>query len=176
MLHRLLEPYIAQFLEHPPNAHGALNGVPIVGIKSQWKTRAHELTHGVGLGHIPSQISITRGLVSIEADFHLRWLQAQPRLHNTADLVYTPDTVVANRGIKRQLRAPGPTQQLVDGLAERLAFEVPQGNIDRRQRPGIGPFWTNFDVLMEQAILQDTLRQWVSTYQHGCERTGDDFQ
>jgi hypothetical protein len=29
---------------------------------------------------------------------------------------------------------------------------------------------------MEQAVLEDTLRQWVSTYQHGCERTGDDFQ
>jgi hypothetical protein len=29
---------------------------------------------------------------------------------------------------------------------------------------------------MEQAILQDTLRQRVSTDKHGCERTGDDFQ
>ena len=29
---------------------------------------------------------------------------------------------------------------------------------------------------MEQAILQDTLRQRVGTYEHRCERTGDDFQ
>src|SRR2546427_7640454 len=31
-------------------------------------------------------------------------------------------------------------------------------------------------MLMEQAILQDTLRQRVSPHEYGRERTGDDFQ
>ena len=92
---------------------------------------AHELTHGAGLGDISSQVGITGGFVRIKADFHLRWFQAHPRLDDAADLIHSPDAVVANRGIKRQLRAPGTAQQLVDGLAECLAFEVPQGNIDR---------------------------------------------
>src|SRR5215510_2380560 len=130
MLHRLLEPYIAQFLKYPPNANGPLHRVPIVGIEGQWKPIAHELTHGAGLGNIPSEVSITGGFVRIEADFDLRWFQVHPGLDDAAHLVHTPDAVVANGGIKRQLRPPGTAQQLVDWLAEQLAFEVPQGNID----------------------------------------------
>ena len=176
MLDGLLEPHIAQFLEHPPDTNSALDRVPIVGIEGQWKTLTHELAHGAGLGNISSEVGITGGFVCIEADFHLGWFQAHPCLDDATHLVHTPHAVVANRGIKRERRTPGTAQQLVDGLTEQLAFEVPQGNIDRGQCPGIGPLWADFDVLMEQAILQDTLRQRVSTDKHGCERTGDDFQ
>jgi hypothetical protein len=67
MLHRLLEPHVAQFLQHPPNANGTLDRVPIIRIKGQWKGIAHELAHGTGLGNILGESGIACGFVGIKA-------------------------------------------------------------------------------------------------------------
>src|SRR5262249_13576054 len=44
------------------------------------------------------------------------------------------------------------------------------------QRPGICSFRTDFDMLMEQTILEHAMCERVSTHEHGREGTGDDFQ
>src|SRR5262249_34981368 len=112
----------------------------------------------------------------IEADFDLHRCEAHPGLNDAADLIHTPYTVVTNRRIEREFCAPGTAKELIDGLAWQLAFEVPQGNIDSRQRPGIRSLRTNFYMLMEQTILEHAVCERVGTHEHGRKCTGDDFQ
>jgi hypothetical protein len=72
VLHRLLEPHIAELLQRAADADRALHGVAVVGVEGEREVVADQLAHGARLGDVAGEIDVARRLVGVEADLHLR--------------------------------------------------------------------------------------------------------
>jgi hypothetical protein len=165
VLHRLLEPRVAQLLQRAAHPDSALHGVAVVGVEGEREVVADQLAHRPGLGDVAGQVDVTRRLVGVEADLHLAGTELQPVLDDLTDLVDRALAVAADGSVERQLAPPGAAEELPHRLAERLALEIPQRDVDGRQRAGVRALGAELDVLVEQPILKDARLQRV-----GAER------
>ena len=79
VLHRLLEPPIAEFLEHPADTDGAADRVAVVGVEGEREIVADQLAHRARLGDVAGDVEIRLGAVVVEADLNRRRFVLQPR-------------------------------------------------------------------------------------------------
>ena len=149
MLHRLLEPPVAEFLERPPDPDRAAGRVAVIGVEGERKAVADQLAHGARLGDIARNVGVEPGAVVVEADLDRRRAVLQPRLDDPQHRVEAALAVAADRGVERQGGAPGAAEQFVDRLVQQFALEVPQRDIDRRQRAGQRPLGAELDEAVE---------------------------
>src|SRR5436853_7338179 len=68
MLHRLLEPPIAELFEGAADADRAARRVAVVGIEGERETVADELAHRLRLGDVARNVEVEAGAVVVEAD------------------------------------------------------------------------------------------------------------
>src|SRR6516162_137788 len=107
VLHRLLEPPIAELFQNAPDADRAADRVAVVGIKGERETLADELPDSACLGDVAGDVDIGLGAVVVEADLDRRGLVSEPGFDNPQYLTDTALAVAADRGIERQVGAPG---------------------------------------------------------------------
>ena len=58
VLHRLLEPPVAELLEHPPDADRAAGRVAVIGVEGERKIVADQLAHRARLGDVARDIAV----------------------------------------------------------------------------------------------------------------------
>jgi len=176
MLHRLLEPHVAELFERPTDADRALHGIAVVGVEGEREVAAHELAHGARLGDIAGEIRVARRLVGVEADLHLSGPELEPLLDHATHLIHAALAVASDRRVEGELAPPRAAQELPHGLAEDLAPEIPQRDVDGGQRARVGAFRSHLDVPMKQPVLDHARFQRVDAEQVGREGAGDDLE
>ena len=77
-------------------------------------------------------------------------------------------------GSEGQACAPRAAQQLVDWPIEQLAFQIPQRDVDSRQRAGQRALRSELDEAVEQAVLQYRIIERILADQRWCEVMLDD--
>ena len=100
----------------------------------------------------------------------------QPLFDNPDDVVERAVAVAADRGVERQFGTPGAAEQFVDRLAERLPLQVPQGDVDRRERTGQRTLGTELDEAVQHPVLQHGMIERVLADQRRSEVVGDDAE
>src|SRR5439155_9104721 len=155
MLHRLLEPPIAELFERPADADRAAGRVAVVGVEGEREAVADQLADRPRLGDVAGDVAVEPGAVVVEADLDRRRVVLQALFDDAQYLVNTPYAIAADRGVERQAGAPGTAEQFIDRLAEEFALEVPQRDVERRQRPAQRAFRAELDEGMECRVEQD---------------------
>ena len=119
VLHRLLEPPVAKFLQRAADADRAADREAVVGIEGERERIADQLAHRACLGDVAGNVAVQHACGRIvEADLDRGRLVLQPRLDDAQHLVQAAFAVAADRGVERQRGAPGAAEQLVDRQAE----------------------------------------------------------
>ncbi len=149
VLDRLLEPPIAEFFQRAPNADGAAHRVAVIGVKGERQAVAHQPPHGACLGDVARDVDVGLGPVVVKTDLHRRRLVFEPGFDHPQHIVDTALAIAADRGVERQAGAPGAAEKLVDRLAQELALEVPQRNVEGRERAAQGSLWPELGESME---------------------------
>ena len=112
----------------------------------------------------------------VEADLDRGRLVLQPRLDDAQHLVQAAIAVAADRGIERQRGAPGAAEQLVDRLPDQLALEVPQRDVERRQRAGQRALRPELHTGVQQRIQQHGMIERILADQRRREVVPDDAE
>src|SRR5204863_9280755 len=107
MLHRLLEPPIAELFEDAADADRAAGRVAVIGVKGEREAVADQLAHRTGLGDVTGNVGIGPGAVGVEADLDRRRPVLEPRLDNAQNLIDAALAIAADRRVERQAGAPG---------------------------------------------------------------------
>ena len=107
VLHRLLEPPIAEFFEHAPDADRAADRVAVIGIEGEREIIPDQAPHRASLGDIAGNVDVRFGAVVVEADLYRGRLVVQPRFDYAQHLVDATLPIAADRGVERQVGAPG---------------------------------------------------------------------
>src|SRR5229473_8640670 len=136
MLHRLLEPPEAELLERPSDADRAARRIAVIGIEGEREAVADQPAHGPRLGDVARDVAIEPGAVVVEADLDRGGIVPQARFDDAQHLALAALAIAADRGVERQARAPSAAEQLVDRLPEELALQIPQRDVDGRERAG----------------------------------------
>src|SRR6516162_54677 len=129
VLHRLLEPPVAELLQNAPDADRAADRVAVIGIKGEWETLANQSSDCACLGDVAGNVEVGLGAIVVEANLDRRGLACEPGFDNPQHLVHTAPAIAADRCVERHPGAPGTAEQLVDRLIEELALEVPERNV-----------------------------------------------
>ena len=174
VLHRLLEPPIAELFEHAPDAYRAADRVAVIGVEGEREIIPDQTSHRARLGNIAGDVDVGLGAVVVEADLDRRRLVLQPRFDDAQHLVDAALAIAADRGVERQAGAPGAAEQLVDRLIEQLALQVPQRNVERRQRAGQRPFGSELDEGVQQCVEQHRMIERVLADQRRRQIVLDD--
>ena len=88
VLHRLLEPLVAELLERAPDAHGAADGVAVVGVEAEAEVVADELAHRLRLGDVAGNVEVELRAVAVTADLDRRRLfRFETRAHDLQHLL-----------------------------------------------------------------------------------------
>jgi hypothetical protein len=66
VLHRFLEPPIAQIFERASDADRAADRIPVIGVKGEWEAVSDQPPHGVGFRNIARDIEVRLGPVIAE--------------------------------------------------------------------------------------------------------------
>src|SRR5262249_54881470 len=122
------------------------------------------------------EIDVARRLVGVEADLHLRGSELEALLDDPADLVDRALAVAANRRVERDFPPPPATEELPHRLAERLALQIPQREVDGGEGAGVRALRAELDVLMEEPILEHACLQRIGAEQHRRERARHDLE
>ena len=72
VLHRLLEPPVAQLLQRAADADRAPDRVAIVGVEREREVVPHQLADGPRLGDVAGEILVLLRAVAVEADLDRR--------------------------------------------------------------------------------------------------------
>src|SRR5947207_10793987 len=176
MLHRLLEPPIAELFERAADADRAAGRVAIVGVEGERETVADELAHRFRLGNVAGNIKIEPGAVVVEADLDRSRVVLEARFDDAQYLIDIARAVAADRGIERQARAPGAAEQFVDRLAEEFALHVPERDVERRERAGQRAIGPELGKAMERGVEKDGVIERVLTDQHRRDVARDDAE
>ena len=91
-------------------------------------------------------------------------------------LVEAALAVAADRGVERQRGAPGAAEQLVDRLAEQLALDVPQRDVERGQRAGQRALRPELDAGVQQRVEQHGMIERVLADQRRRQVVADDAE
>ncbi len=175
VLDGLLEPDVAEILEHPPDPDRCADRVAIVGVERQREVVSHQPAHGPGLGDVADDVAIDLASRAVPADLDRRRLfRLEPRLDRLHHAIDVPGAIVADRGVERDARSPRAAKQLVDRLPERLALQVPKGDIDRRKSPRHDSVGAELDQLVQQAIEDDGVVERVGSDQRRRHVARDD--
>src|SRR5437899_462865 len=116
VLHRLLEPPVAELFEHPPDADRAADRVPVIGIEGERETVPDQSSHRARLGDVARDVEIELCPVVVEADLYCRGLVRQTCFDDAQDFVDAALAIAADRGVERQARTPGAAEELVNRL------------------------------------------------------------
>src|SRR5262249_61398178 len=92
-----------------------------------------------------------------------------------APLVARPPAVAADRRVEGDLTPPQAAKELPHRLAECLALEVPQREVDGGEGSAVRALRPELDVLMEEPILKDARLQRIGAEQHRRECTRQDL-
>ena len=166
MLHRLLEPPIAELFERAADADRAAGRVAVIGVEGEREAVADELAHRFRLGDVAGDVEIEPGAVIVEADFDRGGVVLEPPFDDAQDLIDAALAITADRGVEGQARMPGAAEQLVNGLAEKLALHIPERDVERRERAGQGALGAELRETVQGRVEQDGVIERVRADQH----------
>src|SRR5437764_3388808 len=102
VLHRLLEPPIAEFFEDATDAYRAADRVAVIGVEGEREIIPDQSPDRARLGDIPGNVVVRPGAVIVEADFYRRRLVLHPCFDNAQHPVDAAHAIAADRGIERE--------------------------------------------------------------------------
>ncbi len=174
VLHRLLEPPIAEILQRSADADRTANRIAVIGIEGEREAVADQSPHRARLGDVARNVDVGLGPIIVEPDFYGRGLVFEPGFDHSQDIVDAALAIAADRGVERQTSAPSAAEKLIDRLIEQLPFEVPQCDVECREsagqralRPELGER-TPPCIGEASPIPEEPSSQWIRTQALRC--------
>src|SRR5262245_51310814 len=97
MLHRLLEPPIAELFQRPAYTDGSADRIAVIGIEREWEIRADQASHRAGLGDVTRDVDVGFCPVIVETDLDRGRIVFEAGFDNPQHLVDTALAITADR-------------------------------------------------------------------------------